>query len=109
MITVYHAIPTDDDIRVIFNLRRKQDAIEHWNRGGYRKVAEVPGDDLDIAWRKTNSVNESWYERDDITVFLGDAEGLRSSMVGDIFVLNETANLVSIIGFDELDLKVPQT
>ena len=105
MITVYHSIPVDGNFHVMFDLCNSAKVIDYWKAGGYQKVAEVPTDDFEIAWRKTNSVNESWFERADLTVFLRDAMGLRSSMIGDVFILSESdARMVDLMGFTKIDL-----
>ncbi len=109
MITVYHSVDIDGT-RDNFFLRDAERVRQHWSSGGYVKVAEVPveAEDadtaLEIAWRKTNSVNENWFERKDITIFRSDADGIRSSMVGDVFVMNGVSYYVAVIGFKEIDL-----
>lgn len=80
-------------------------------------------DCLELAWRGTNNVEGSWsrgekfadgtYNRDfsrDVTVLVGlptDADGneigLRSSMVGDVFVLDGRSYKVVSYGFEPVD------
>jgi hypothetical protein len=75
----------------------------HWS--SYHCVAEVDTDNLDRAYRLTNSLDTSWWENAGVT-FLGSAEhgqeGARSSSIGDVFELNGVRSVVARMGFEPL-------
>lgn len=61
--------------------------------------------DLDLAWNMTNSIDCPWYEYEGVLNFKGmaEAEGrCRSAMVGDIYVLNGKAYVITPVGFNQI-------
>jgi hypothetical protein len=73
------------------------------------EVATVDTDDLEEAFRLTNSINSSWTENSEITLtekgkqMVRDNGGLRSTMVGDVFTINVVNfHVVDMFGFKEL-------
>ena len=69
---------------------------------GYTKVADVAGDDLDDAFRITNSIDCLWWEVADVGVLgTGGRVGARSSSVGDVFEIEGVANRIAPDGFEE--------
>jgi hypothetical protein len=87
---------------------QKTAANDLWNVGGYMKVAEIaiepevtlpkpPTAALETAWRLTNNVDTSWSMEPDSRVKVtaplhvhdGKTFGRRSSMVGDVFVVEQ--------------------
>ena len=76
--------------------------------GLYKKVATVMVADeigtqeaLNVAFEKTNHIDHSWMDNADIEV-AGD-NSHRSSMPGDVFVMEGKAHVVKGMGFAELD------
>ena len=75
--------------------------------GHYEVVARVDSDDLEHAWMVTNNIDSSWSLDPWPTVEVskplptikGRAYGHRSSMVGDVFVLNGSVHVVDSFGF----------
>ena len=115
-ISVYHvkqSLSRDERLSVTFPLisqgepPRPVAAKRLFDRGGYEKVATVEGD-LSYAWAVTNNVHGSW-SRDPakgVTVegpgyveFDGRRYGYKSSEVGDIFVNEETGEMLVVDGF----------
>ncbi len=69
----------------------------------YEHVANVPGEDLEEAFRLTNSIQKGWYE--DKEICIGEKKGYRSTSVGDIMILNnKEIYVVGSFGFDEIDI-----
>lgn len=60
---------------------------------------------LEIAFRKTNSVDEAWYERDDITVIGKAKGGCRSTSEGDLVELNGLVYRCGFFGWDIVEFK----
>jgi len=67
----------------------------------YVAVAKVDTDKLEVAWEKTNHIDDDWRENEEVTVL--HAARYRSSMVGDVFEKDEKFYVVAPIGFGELD------
>lgn len=61
-------------------------------------VAAVETDDLDVAWVKTNSVEDYWWNNSDVTP-LFTQEGVRSTCVGDVMLKDNEAYIVASCGF----------
>jgi hypothetical protein len=107
MITVYHFSPIDRA-----SPWSAEQARTPWEEGLYTKVATIEGWDLERAWRVTNNINSSWsveplpgvnveglgyhFVRD------GNKVGYRSSMVGDVFVVDGEPWVVAMVGFERL-------
>jgi hypothetical protein len=106
MIEVFHFLPRDltqdrfnafprtpNDVRRIWGHKD-----EEWT---YRHVASVDTDDLDVAWDRTNHIDDSWQKNADVIVApMG--ERARSSMVGDVFIRDGVAHCVAPFGFEQL-------
>jgi hypothetical protein len=82
------------------------------NDGFYEAVAELPFcEDLELAWQWTNNITTSWSMEPAKGVFVvkalpvikGETYGLRSSMVGDVFLSNGEAFVVDSFGFKSID------
>lgn len=67
-------------------------------------VAEVDTEDLQTAFRLTNTVETEWWTQAGVTyLFTGDA--CRSTSVGDVLELNGTYYAVAPLGFKEVQLE----
>lgn len=115
MIEVYHLKrpeePGQDYFELVSGFNRAAQHIaagRAWDAGQYEKVARVDTDDLETAYHVTNNVTRSWSLEPDpiVTVLPGThgPRGLRSSMVGDIFVRDGEAFVVAFAGFQSIDL-----
>ncbi len=102
MIEVYHVQPIHADDPRIWVLPEMKSIIDHWIADAYKKVADVMVDDLEEAWRSTNSIDQPWYHRED--VFTYPPNRFRSSMVGDVFIKDGAAFYVDMIGFEPVPL-----
>lgn len=88
----------------------------------YLHVANVVVEDknkipeaLEYAWRYTNNIDGSWSLKlgfdaspnvevvGSLPIIDGKAFGIRSSMVGDIFVVDDDQYIVDFMGFEKLD------
>lgn len=72
-----------------------------------RFVAQVEGSDLERAYMLTNSIDTQWFNNDDkdeLTVYGGDAEGIRSTSMDDIMIDLATSKVyvVAMCGFEEV-------
>ena len=56
-------------------------------------VGEIPTDDLNVAWRESQNIDEVWNVENPC----------RSSSVGDVFVLSGVKYVVESVGFKILD------
>lgn len=71
-------------------------------------VATIDADDLDDAYKLSNSINSSWFEGDKVSLeedgkrIIGEYGGIRSTMVGDVFAIDAVFFLVDEYGFKEL-------
>jgi hypothetical protein len=83
---------------------RAEKVREFLTTKGYQRVAVVEGS-LNDAWRLTNSVEEAWFEnRENVTpVFHAAQHGCRSSMVGDLFVIDGEISMVASMGFKKVE------
>ncbi len=72
----------------------------------YKLVALVDADNFETAWCLTNNIESSWSHEPDsrVKVQVQSDHGLRSSMVGDIFVRDGNVHVVAMIGFEEIGL-----
>jgi hypothetical protein len=80
--------------------------------GFYEKAAVVlaPSDleaisALEVAYEKTQNIRDSWTKNEGVTAF---TEFSRSSMMGDVFVINDKAYTVAAFGFEALDRFSPE-
>ena len=89
MIKVYHQ--TDDNF--LFCPPTTQDA------GEFTLVAEVDTEDLETAYKLTNTIDCYWWENEGVTPLVTNT---RSSSMGDVFILNGRAYGVDIFGFKDL-------
>ena len=80
-----------------------------WSHGLYRLVANVATDELEVAWRVTNSVDQAWFlARDARVTIKAPLPKLRSSMVGDVFLSNSLIpNVAAMAGFRPLIIECP--
>lgn len=69
------------------------------NLSMYRKVAEIRTDDLEQAYKLSNSIDYYWGENAEVTLL---NEKNKSSSVGDIFVQDNKGYVVATMGFNEL-------
>lgn len=107
MIEVYHFSPIDKP-----SPWSAEQARQPWEAGLYTKVATVEGWDLERAWRVTNNIDSSWSVEPAPGVVVdgqgyhlvqgGNKIGYRSSMVGDIFVVDGEPWVVAMVGFERL-------
>lgn len=68
---------------------------------GYTKIADVAADDLDDAFRITNSIDCLWWEVADVGVlWAGGRVGARSSSVGDVFEIDGVGHRIASAGFE---------
>ena len=88
---------------------------ESWKEQGlhYRKVADVDGDDKDVAYCLTNHIDESWTNNKGVTVAPG-VDRVRSTSVGDLMVVDGKFHVVCGHGFSEIsdsqvDIDRPRT
>jgi hypothetical protein len=72
-----------------------------WAAGQYQHVADVPTNNLDTAWMRTNTIEQPWYLIDDGTV-QPKVKIARSSSVGDVFVQGPNYHIADMIGFVEV-------
>lgn len=119
MIHVYHWDITkhlaDDsmdanDVRFKMGFRPDTEGIKQFVEGGmikYIKVASVNTNNLDLAYERTNSIDNAWYDNvDGETLIRETNDPCRSSMCGDILVVDgepHRAWLVASIGFTAVD------
>jgi hypothetical protein len=102
------------DIPIVGN---PEGVLVAWNAGAYQKVATIDSDELSYAYQHTNNIDDSWSMDDycqprghrGVTVEAplhvrdGQTYGLRSSMVGDVFIKNGTAFVCSMVGWKEVE------
>jgi len=55
---------------------------------GYRAVATVQTDDLEVAFELTNTIHCAWWENEGVEALIGPC---RSSSVGDVFVKEDNS------------------
>lgn len=117
MIAVYHikrpadGAPTNDylDATMGFDAHKQDQAVAAvWKAKGYELAATVYTDDLEFAWWATNNIECSWTQSPQVqsgkVVVEGAPGPRRSSMVGDIFVMNGQMHIVASFGFRPLNL-----
>ena len=69
-------------------------------KSNYKLVAEVVGNDLGVAFQKTNHIDTAWWENDGVYK----VEESRSTSVGDLMEMEDgTLIMVAGIGFDEVE------
>lgn len=118
MIEVYHIEQSEHLAEVSFGYG---DESAHyravsaaWAAGAYEKVAEIATDDLEVAWRLTNSVDSSWSMEPDqrvkvtapLHVVNGETYGRRSSMIGDVFIKGGEKHVVAMLGFRRIEMPI---
>jgi hypothetical protein len=97
--TVYHAIRMNPlpDTSVAVDLTK------------FKKVAEVEDGTtnknamLNIAFRDTNHIDESWTENSNVTAF-GDVNRLRSTSVGDLVEIDGTFVMCDVVGWVKVNV-----
>lgn len=67
----------------------------------YEHVADVDAPSLEDVWQLTNHVGGNWNENPEVTMKV---EKARSSMVGDVFLIEDTAYQVAVVGFNMIGL-----
>jgi hypothetical protein len=76
----------------------------------FKKVAEVEDDTtnknamLNIAYRDTNHIDESWTENSNVVAF-GDVNRLRSTSVGDLVEIDGVYAMCIDIGWTKVNVK----
>jgi hypothetical protein len=69
-------------------------------KSNYKLVAEVVGNDLGVAFQKTNHIDTAWWENDGVYK----VEESRSTSVGDLMEMEDgTLIMVAGIGFDDVE------
>ena len=72
---------------------------------GYERVAEMEVaaessvEALEKAFVMTQNIDESWCKSDGVTALVSDA---RSSMIGDVFVIDGKSHVVAMVGFRQV-------
>lgn len=89
--TLYFLSPSVDEVK---DLAKK---------GLYQKVADVFTDNLDVAFEKTNHIDKSWQENEEVNAVVSKA---RSTSVGDLMVRDEEVFVVSSIGFEKMPVEL---
>ena len=97
MIKVYQA-PKELFIDAIMAIgpRQVQFASYHFNK--YDLVAEVDTNNLEQAFMSTNSIDDGWWNNENVTPKFS-AEGCRSTSCGDVVVRDDEKFAVVSIGF----------
>jgi hypothetical protein len=118
MITVLHMNTETMPREVYLNLTVPCEEVERAERakrayanGHYEAVANIDSDDLERAYFWTNNIDSSWSRNPAPGVSVlrplhhkdGQTYGLRSSMVGDLFILNGKFFVVDSFGFASID------
>lgn len=100
MIEVYH---TDWSVKLRdYRFEPTREAARRlWLAGKFRKVAEVDTDDLEEAFRLTNSEFAHWSENEGVTAF---DKMAASTSPGDAMVANGKLYMVDRYRFSELGL-----
>ena len=77
-------------------------AVFHKEGNKYVYVASVKSDDLDVAYKATNHIDDDWWNNEEIADYRPKS---RSSHIGDIFMnpAKEGAIEVAPCGFTEID------
>jgi len=71
--------------------------------------ARINTEDLEEAFRLSNSINSNWTENEEVTVtpegrvVIVERGGLRSTMVGDVFAVDGDFFFVDMFGFKKLE------
>lgn len=65
----------------------------------YHLVARVPGDDLDHAYERTNSISCAWFRNEGVEV----VKETRSTSVGDVVVLDGVPHRCISLGWGDLE------
>jgi len=63
------------------------------------KVADVHTDDLNIAFRQTNTIDDCWWHNSDVVAVVAHA---RSTSVGDVLEKDGQAFVVAFCGFEPI-------
>ena len=94
------------DIITMFRDRAVPGVQAAWRAGAYKPVATIEGD-LDLGWRLTNNISDSWMLNegiDDLHLNGQKIDGRRSSMVGDVMEQDGVYYVVDRVGFKVIDL-----
>ena len=67
----------------------------------YTHVADVETDDLEVAFERTNSIDNGWWENKGVAPTFPE-RGCRSTSVGDLAVLNGVTYRCAITGWEEI-------
>ena len=104
MISVHHldynAISHEDRLKITCNADVK--TISENLYGNYDFVAEVDTDSMDVAYEKTNNIEESWVNNDGVYVNEAFKGGARSTSVGDLLICGRDMFIVDHFGFTPL-------
>lgn len=68
----------------------------------YEKVADVAGDDLDMAFQLTNTINKPWVHNQGVVCAV--KKRMRSTSVGDVMAVGGRLFFVARSGFDEIKI-----
>jgi hypothetical protein len=109
--TVYHteAVNLEDRDALLSKLMLSSaaplSALAKEGRLVFKPVARVEGASLDEAFLLTNSIDGPWPSNPSVTK-LFDGEDCRSTSVGDIIEIDGIYRVVTIVGFDIIDLNI---
>jgi hypothetical protein len=105
MIKIYHKNQINDrDLRIEFDFARGEKLVElvKANLKEYTEVADVDTNDLDEAYRLTNSIDTVWYkDNEDVFPTRIAEQGCRSTSIGDIMYAHGKWFVVDSYGFTE--------
>lgn len=98
----------DRDLSFAFDYARGEKLVElvKANTESYEEVAVVFADNLEYAYRMTNSIDERWYESDDIDIVVAECAkyGCRSTSIGDFLKVNDDYYVVDSCGFTKFEI-----
>jgi hypothetical protein len=89
-----YSFASDEKIKELFALQPVSD---------FTLVAQVKTDDLNIAYRQTNNIEENWCDNPDVIPFQKEC---RSTSVGDLFITRTNWFIVATCGFVEVPSNV---
>lgn len=96
MIKVYHTTNWAINSNLYFAEKGSYKPV----KSNYKLVAEVVGNDLNVAFQKTNHIDVAWWENDGVYK----VEESRSTSVGDLMEKEDgTLIMVAGIGFDKVE------
>ena len=99
MIKVFHT-PRElfREVSCLFT-EEKQKKFAEENFRFYKEVAHVDTEDLGVAWEKTNTIDDGWWNNPEIKFGVQ----TRSTSVGDVMQVGEDYYVAAGFGFVQLD------